>query len=100
MISPARCDSSAFSLIQTAIGTGRELNIGKCIFLRGKAKYASRGAGRFVKARPELPGDFKAKRLKLLDIVAETRQPLIITKHGKAVAKLMPIAPEADLFGA
>lgn len=45
-------------------------------------------------------GDFKAKCLKLLDDVARTREPLIITKHGKAVAKLMPMPPPAELFGA
>lgn len=45
-------------------------------------------------------GDFKAKCLKLLDDVARTREPLIITKHGKAVAKLMPMPPTAELFGA
>jgi prevent-host-death family protein len=36
-------------------------------------------------------GEFKAKCLKLLDKVAEDRQPLIITKHGKPVAQLVPI---------
>ena len=45
-------------------------------------------------------GDFKAGCLRLLDQVAETREPLVITKHGKAVAKLVPIPPEQDLFGA
>jgi len=45
-------------------------------------------------------GDFKAKCLKLLDDVARTREPLIITKHGKAVAKLMPMPPPSELFGA
>ena len=45
-------------------------------------------------------GEFKAKCLKLLDEVASTREPLVITKHGKAVAKLVPMEPEADLFGA
>jgi prevent-host-death family protein len=45
-------------------------------------------------------GDFKARCLKLLDTVAETREPLIITKHGVAVAKLVPMPPETDLFGA
>jgi prevent-host-death family protein len=45
-------------------------------------------------------GDFKAKCLKLLDEVAETRQPLIITKHGKPLARLVPIETEIDLFGA
>jgi prevent-host-death family protein len=36
-------------------------------------------------------GEFKAKCLKLLDEVAEKREPLIITKHGKPVAQLVPI---------
>jgi len=45
-------------------------------------------------------GDFKAKCLKLLDDVAETRSSLVITKHGRAVAKLVPMPPEAELFGA
>lgn len=45
-------------------------------------------------------GDFKARCLKLLDAVAETREPLVITKHGKAVAKLVPMPPEQELFGA
>jgi prevent-host-death family protein len=47
-------------------------------------------------------GEFKAKCLKLLDKVAEDRQPLIITKHGKPVAQLVPVPAEArrDLFGA
>jgi len=45
-------------------------------------------------------GDFKARCLRLLDQVAETREPLVITKHGKAVAKLVPIPPERELFGA
>ena len=45
-------------------------------------------------------GDFKARCLRLLDQVAETREPLVITKHGKAVAKLVPIPPQQDLFGA
>jgi prevent-host-death family protein len=45
-------------------------------------------------------GDFKAKCLKLLDDVAEMREPLVITKHGKAVAKLVPMPAEAALFGA
>jgi len=35
-------------------------------------------------------GEFKAKCLKLLDEVAEKREPLIITKHGKPVAQLVP----------
>jgi prevent-host-death family protein len=35
-------------------------------------------------------GEFKARCLALLDTVARTRQPLIITKRGKPVAKIVP----------
>jgi prevent-host-death family protein len=45
-------------------------------------------------------GDFKAKCLKLLDDVAQTKEILIITKRGKPVAKLVPISTEVDLYGA
>jgi len=45
-------------------------------------------------------GEFKSKCLKLLDQVAEERQTLVITKHGKAVAKLVPMEAEVELFGA
>ena len=34
--------------------------------------------------------EFKAKCLKLMDEVAETGEPVIITKNGKRVAKLVP----------
>ncbi len=37
-------------------------------------------------------GEFKAKCLKLLDEVAETRATLVITKHGKPVAQVVPIS--------
>ena len=45
--------------------------------------------------------EFKAKCLKLIDEVAQTREPIIVTKRGKAVAKMMPIVPEEpkDYFG-
>lgn len=39
-------------------------------------------------------GEFKAKCLKLLDEVAETREPIVITKFGKPVAKLVPFEAE------
>lgn len=46
-------------------------------------------------------GEFKAKCLKLMDSVASTHEPLIITKHGKPVAMMVPVPPEPDaqLFG-
>lgn len=43
-------------------------------------------------------GVFKAKCLKLLDEVAEHRQPLVITKRGKPVAQLLPMPDEAQPF--
>lgn len=36
-------------------------------------------------------GEFKAKCLKLMDEVQVRHQPIIITKHGKPVAQLVPI---------
>ena len=43
---------------------------------------------------------FKAECLKLMDEVEKTRQPVIITKHGRPVAQLAPIPAHADsLFG-
>jgi prevent-host-death family protein len=45
-------------------------------------------------------GEFKSRCLKLLDEVADTREPLIITKHGKPVAQLVPMPPPGELFGA
>ncbi len=41
--------------------------------------------------------EFKAKCLKLVDEVARTREPIIVTKHGKPVAKVVPIEPEESL---
>lgn len=45
-------------------------------------------------------GDFKAKCLQLLDAVAQRREPLVITKRGKPVARLLPMPPDTALFGA
>jgi len=38
-------------------------------------------------------GEFKAHCLQLMDEVAATGQPIIITKRGKPVAKLVPLEP-------
>ena len=38
--------------------------------------------------------EFKTKCLALLDLVASTDEEIIITKHGRAVARLVPIVPE------
>ncbi len=45
--------------------------------------------------------EFKARCLKLMDEVAHTREPIIITKNGKPVAQLGPVeSPGArSLFG-
>lgn len=43
---------------------------------------------------------FKAECLKLMDQVEKTRQPVIITKHGRPVAQLAPVpANPRSLFG-
>jgi len=47
-------------------------------------------------------GEFKAKCLRLMDRVARTREPIVITKRGKPVAKLVPpddTEPRVPLFG-
>ena len=52
---------------------------------------------------PEVPaGEFKARCLKLMDEVRATRRPLVITKRGKPVAKLVPVEdfePRREIFG-
>jgi prevent-host-death family protein len=45
-------------------------------------------------------GEFKAECLSLLDSVARTRRPLVITKRGKPVAQLVPMPDAPALFGA
>jgi len=46
-------------------------------------------------------GEFKAKCLKVLDRVAETREAVVVTKRGKPVAQVVPLdhAVEVDLRG-
>jgi prevent-host-death family protein len=45
-------------------------------------------------------GEFKARCLKVMDRVRATRQPVIITKRGKPVAKLVPVDRRGDdIFG-
>lgn len=44
--------------------------------------------------------EFKAKCLKLMDVVAETGQELIISKNGRPVARLVPYHRKPQsLFG-
>ena len=45
-------------------------------------------------------GEFKARCLTLMDDVSKTREPVVITKRGKPVAKLVPADRiSADLIG-
>ena len=59
----------------------------------------TRGSAGEMKTIPA--GVFKAKCLQLLDEVAETLETLIVTKHGKPVAQIVPL-PRAnvDIIGA
>ena len=43
-------------------------------------------------------GEFKAKCLKLMDRVAETGEPLVITKRGKPVVELIPPRAKPEPF--
>jgi len=43
-------------------------------------------------------GQFKAQCLKVMDQVQSTREPVVITKKGRPVAKLMPAGEVAGDF--
>ena len=48
-----------------------------------------------------IASEFKAKCLHLMDEVAKTGEPIIITKYGKPVAQLTSVRPNfGSLFGA
>ncbi len=52
-------------------------------------------------ARTIKASEFKAKCLELMDEVAKTGTPLVITKHGRPVAQLGPVVTRpASLAGA
>jgi prevent-host-death family protein len=45
-------------------------------------------------------GAFKARCLAVMDEVASKKEPVVITKRGKPVAKLVPVEPSRDeIFG-
>jgi len=46
-------------------------------------------------------GEFKSKCLKIMDNVNSCHEEVVITKHGKPVAKLIPYSkePSKPLFG-
>jgi prevent-host-death family protein len=41
-------------------------------------------------------GSFKTNCLAIMDEVQSTHETVVITKHGKPVAKLVPVNPESD----
>jgi len=43
-------------------------------------------------------GEFKARCLKLMEDVRSTREPLVVTKRGKPLVKLVPADDEKDDF--
>jgi prevent-host-death family protein len=48
-------------------------------------------------------GEFKAKCLKIMDEVSETCEPVVVTKRGKPVVRLVasiPAEPPESIFGA
>jgi prevent-host-death family protein len=45
-------------------------------------------------------GEFKAQCLAIMDQVLQTGEPVVVTKHGKPVVKLVPAENRADdIFG-
>ena len=44
-------------------------------------------------------GEFKAKCLKLMDIVEANHEEFVITKHGVPVAKMIPVKKDQKPFG-
>jgi prevent-host-death family protein len=45
-------------------------------------------------------GTFKTKCLAIMDEVQAKREPVVVTKHGRPVAKLVPVDSDADeIFG-
>jgi len=45
-------------------------------------------------------GEFKARCLAIMDTVRDSGEPVLITKHGKPVAKLVPAGKNTDeIFG-
>ncbi len=51
--------------------------------------------------RPVMASEFKARCLKILDAVAQTRESYVITKRGRPLARLVPLesADEHPLMG-
>jgi prevent-host-death family protein len=41
-------------------------------------------------------GEFKARCLAIMDQVSQSGEPVVVTKHGKPVVKLVPAENQAD----
>ena len=53
-----------------------------------------------AKYREMAAGEFKARCLQVMDQVNKTKTPVVITKRGKPIARLVPVETEpADGFG-
>jgi len=52
-----------------------------------------------IKATLVPAGQFKARCLALLDEVAERGAEFVVTKHGKPVARVVPVEEPPDLRG-
>lgn len=52
-----------------------------------------------VMSREITASRFKAQCLGLLDEVSRTGEPLVVTKHGRPVARVVPAEPQGSLVG-
>jgi prevent-host-death family protein len=52
-----------------------------------------------MKERTIPAGEFKAKCLKILDEVNRSREPVIVTKRGKPVARIVSVSQKQSAFG-
>jgi prevent-host-death family protein len=52
-----------------------------------------------MKERIVPAGEFKAKCLQILDQVSRSREPVIVTKRGKPVARIVSIPQKKTAFG-
>ena len=43
--------------------------------------------------------EFKARCLQIMDDVNRKKQEVVITKHGRSVAKLIPVVNDEEIFG-
>jgi len=67
----------------------------------GEVVPTSRNKARVVREAIVNATAFKAKCLEMLDDVRDTRVPLVVTKRGKPVARVVPIDAEVTtVFGA